>query len=255
VPPRTLIMLGHALRQKPCQFHARRDADTALNRAYRLENTINRQARFLVFGGTGQTGQHFVSLALKNGHSVRVLARNPGKLPLTDPNLEVRQGSITDELQLDKLLHDVDFVISMLGDVHAQKEHKVNTAFVRALIPAMRDQGVRRFLYQAGGLSKPPGQQLPPLLWTIRNTVARGYIGQHEDNEAVMRYLSDEARDIEWIVHRAGIGSNGPSKGVLHRSEKAFSIATFADCAAYNLRTVQDADAIHTCSLSSYRNK
>jgi uncharacterized protein len=83
--------------------------------------------------------------------------------------------------------------------------------------------------------------------------VARGYNGQHEDNEAVMEYLAQDARDIEWMVHRAGIGSDGPSKGILKRSPVAFSVGTFQDCAAYNLHTVMDASAIHTCDFSSYR--
>lgn len=213
------------------------------------------ERNILVFGATGQTGQHFLALALAEGHRVRALARNPAKIAAVSPDLDLRQGAIADVARLDELVRGVDCVISMLGDVELQKQQKINTAFVRALIPAMRRQGVKRFLYQAGGLSKPPGKQLSPVLWMVRNTVARGFIGQHEDNEAVMSYLADEAGDIEWIVHRAGIGSNGPSKGVLHRSEKKISIATFGDCAAYNLRTLMDPSAIHTCDGSSYRGQ
>ncbi|MFT6571664.1 MAG: hypothetical protein ACJAWY_003390, partial [Sphingomonas echinoides] len=108
------------------------------------------------------------------------------------------------------------------------------------------------FLYQAGGLSRPHGGHLPPLFWAIRHTLARGFLGQHQDNEAVMAYLATEARDIEWIVHRAGIGSDGPSKGVLERSQTKFSVATHADCAAYNYRTITDASAVHTADLSHY---
>lgn len=215
---------------------------------------MSEKKTILVFGGTGQTGQHFVSLALKAGHKVRALARNPGKFAVASPDLEVHRGAITDIPDLDELVQGVDFVVSMLGDVQLQKEHKINTAFVRELVPAMRRQGVTRFLYQAGGLSKQPGKQLSPVLWTVRKTLARGFVGQHEDNEAVMRYLVDEAGDIEWMVHRAGIGSNGPSKGVLQRSQKKISIATFGDCAAYNLRILMDPSAIHTCDGSSYHS-
>jgi hypothetical protein len=68
-----------------------------------------------------------------------------------------------------------------------------------------------------------------------------------------MRYLTDEAGDTVWMVHRAGIGGNGPSKGTLHRSKKTFSIGTFQDCAAYNLATITDASAVHTCDFSFYR--
>ena len=72
---------------------------------------------------------------------------------------------------------------------------------------------------------RPPGQRLSPALRAVRATLARGYTGQHEDNEAVMRYLAEEAMDIDWVVHRASIGSDGPSKGVLERSASAMSIA------------------------------
>jgi uncharacterized protein len=214
---------------------------------------MNQQKTFVVFGASGQTGQHFVSLALSEGHIVRALVRNPARLAFESPALDVHQGSITDMLNLDALVQGADFVISMLGDAETQKKTKINTAFVQQLIPAMRRQGVKRFLYQAGGLSKPPNQPLSPALWTIRNTVARGFIGQHEDNEAVMEYLAAAAHDLEWMVHRAAIGSNGPSKGVLERSKKNLSVATFVDCAAYNYRTLLDPSAVHTCDLSCYQ--
>ena len=211
------------------------------------------QRSLLVFGGTGQTGQHFTRLALADGHRVRVLARTPSKLTLDDDRLEVVQGSVTDDLDLDALLDGTDAVVMMLGDAAAQRERPVNTPLVRALVPAMRRTGTERLLYQAGGLSAAPGKPLAPALRLVRSTIARGYIGQHEDNEAVMRYLDEEARDIAWTVHRAGIGSDGPSRGELQRSARRISIGTFVDCAAYNLRALSDDSAVHTCDGSAYR--
>ena len=140
----------------------------------------------------------------------------------------------------------------MLGDKAVQRHASINTAFMKRLIPAMRRQGVRRILYQAGGLSRPYGGHLSPVLWLIRNTIARSFDGQHRDNEAVMAFLATEANDLEWIVHRAGIYSDGPSKGRLHRSSRKFSVATFRDCADYNYRTVIDYAAVHTVDFSSY---
>lgn len=216
---------------------------------------MNQQKTVLVFGGTGQTGQHFVRLALKDGFHVRALARDPAKFGITDPNLEVVQGSITAIPDLDALVAGAHYVVSMLGNAAEQRHHTIVANFVRELVPAMRRNGVSRFLHQAGGLSARPHGRLPLLLWVIRLTIARGFEGQHRDNEAVMLYLADEANDIEWMVHRAGIGSDGPSKGILERSQRAISIATFQDCAAYNLRTVQDATAIHTYDSSRYQKQ
>lgn len=211
------------------------------------------QKTYLVFGATGQTGRHFTSLALQDGHRVRVLARTPGKLAGASPLLDIHPGTITDPPDLDPLVEGVDAVVSMLGDARLQQTSRINTTFMQQLVPAMRRHGVSRFLYQAGGLSRAPGRRLSPALWTIRKTIARSHNGQHEDNEAVMRYLTDEAMDIEWMVHRAGIGSDGPSKGVLERSSTRISIATFGDCASYSYRLLADPTAIHTCDPSAYR--
>jgi len=211
-----------------------------------------RRSTFLVLGATGGTGKHFVAHALAAGQRVRALVRSPAKLPPGAENLEIRHGSITDMIDTDELVADVDFVISMLGDKKLQQDTKINTAFVKRLVPSMRRHGVKRFLYQAGGLSRPHGGHLSPILWAIRHTLARSFIGQHHDNEAVMEYLATEANDIEWIVHRAGIGSDGPSKGTLKRSTTKLSIATHLDCATYNYRTITDVSAVHTADLSHY---
>jgi putative NADH-flavin reductase len=216
---------------------------------------MSRPATFLVLGATGGTGKHFVPLVLQEGHKVRALVRSPNKLSpsTTTKGIEIIHGSITDPtIDFDALVKDTDYVVCMLGDKEAQRTQKINLGFVQKLVPAMRTHGVKRFLYQAGGLSRPPGGSLSPLLWVVRNTVARGFEGQHQDNEAVATYLATEAEDIEWIYHRAGIGSDGPSKGRLERSQGWPSIGTHVDCAEYSLRLVRDERAIHTADFSYY---
>ena len=208
---------------------------------------------FLVFGATGQTGSRFVQYALEQGDRVRVLVRDPAKLSYAHPELEVHQGSVTDLANLDDLVGGADFVLSMLGDAAMQQQRKINTEFVRELIPAMRRQRVTRFLYQAGGLSRAPGRRLSLALWVIKNTIARDFFGQHEDNEAVMSYLAESADDIEWVVHRASINRTSSSSRVLKRSHRSLSIASFQETAEYNYRTVMDSAAVHSFDFSAYR--
>lgn len=216
---------------------------------------INSKYTYLVFGATGRTGRHFVSIALKEGHKVIALVRNPEKVDAQSPNLKLIKGSITDYPEFDELLNNGDFVICMLGDANLQKLENVNTGFVEKLIPAMRRKQVKRFLYQAGGFSRPYKEKLPFMFWLLKNTLVRfsGLFGQHRDNEAVIQYLAEEAGDIEWMVHRASIISNDSSKGTLLRSKTKNSLATFVDCATYNYRLLTDNSAIHTCDLSYYQ--
>ena len=216
---------------------------------------MSTSARFLVLGASGGTGKHFVTQALSDGHRVRALVRNPAKLSTTNPNLEIRQGSITDgDLDTDSLVKGVDYVVAMVGDKKAQENNKICYALVQKLVPSMRRNGVKRFMYQAGAFSKPYDGQLSWILWALRNTIVRsgGFEGQHRDNEAVMEYLATQANDIEWMVHRAGIGSDGPSKGILKRSNTKFSVGTHRDCAVYNYLTVMDESAVHSCDFSVY---
>jgi putative NADH-flavin reductase len=216
-------------------------------------DTVVAPPTFLVFGATGQTGRHLTSIALHRGHQVRAFARTPSKLDRRNDALDVVQGSITDLTEFESLLDGVDVVVCMLGDVRLQATTAINTDFVKRLIPAMRRSGVTRMLYQAGGFSAAPGRPLPLALRAVRATMPRGYQGQHEDNEAVMRYLTNEAADIEWIVHRAGISSDGPSQGVLERTSTRISRATFIDCATYSYDLIADESAVHTCDPSAYR--
>ena len=209
---------------------------------------------YLVLGGTGRTGRHFIDVVLKDGHQVKALVRNPEKIERQDPNLELVKGSITDFGQIDSLLSGVDFVVSMLGDAQMQQSVDVNTAFVKKLVPAMRRQSVKRFLYQAGGFTRPYKEELPFMSWLLKQTLVRfsGLLGQHRDNEAVISYLVEEAQDIEWMVHRASLYGDGPTKGILKRSKTKFSIAHFIDCATYNYHLLSDTSAIHTYDLSYY---
>lgn len=206
---------------------------------------------YLVFGATGGTGKHFIAKVLSDGHKVRALVRNPDKIT-KHANLEIIQGSATDNLDCDSLVKGVDAVVLMVGDRETQQSKMICLPLVKKLVPAMRTHGVKKMLYQAGGLSKPYGGELSWLLWTLRYTIARGFDGQHRDNEAVMEYLETEAKDIDWIVHRAGIGGDGPSKGVLKRSPTKFSVASHQDCANYNYRVMSEAEAVHTSHFSSY---
>lgn len=104
-------------------------------------------------------------------------------------------------------------------------------------------------------LSRPYKEKLPFIFWVIKNILVRfsGLLRQHRGNEAVIEYLTEEAKDNEWMVHRASLINDNASKGTLLRSKTKNSLATFGDCATYKYRLLTDDSDIHTCDLSYYQ--
>lgn len=68
---------------------------------------MHSQPVFLVFGATGRTGRHFVSLALDRGHTVKALVRHPEDMKIVSPNLRLHKGSISDHDAFDDLLREI----------------------------------------------------------------------------------------------------------------------------------------------------
>ena len=58
----------------------------------------------LVIGSAGPQGREFVAQALRAGHAVRALARDPSALQ-SAPSLEVVRGDVFDPPSLDAAVH------------------------------------------------------------------------------------------------------------------------------------------------------
>lgn len=202
-----------------------------------------------------------MNCVIADNSKLRVLVRDPAKLHIPENShhlVEVVKGSITDgegTYDMDKLVSGADYVVFMVGDRAVQAEKMICYPFMKdKLVPAMRRHRVKRLLYQAGGFTRPHDGDLSWIIWALRSTIASSFEGQHKDNDAVHKWLYKEASDIEWMGHRAGIGGDGPTKGVLQRAPKGArpSIASHIDCAEYSYRLVRDASAIHTTDFSRY---
>lgn len=81
-----------------------------------------------VFGGTGQLGRECVYQALKMGHKVSVLARDPDKMTipkgsggemagnkLQDDRLQVFKGAVTDQASVDRVFQNNDISGVIIG--------------------------------------------------------------------------------------------------------------------------------------------
>jgi uncharacterized protein YbjT (DUF2867 family) len=69
--------------------------------------------KILLLGATGRTGKHIIEEALKRGHKISAIARNPEKLK--DFNIEITQGTPYDYETVEKAISGCEAVINTLN--------------------------------------------------------------------------------------------------------------------------------------------
>lgn len=103
-------------------------------------------------GAGGFVGRHLVARLTAGGHRVRVLARNPGRLPFAAGTVDVVRGDLADRQALAGLVQGADAVVHLVGiivEVGAQTFRAVHVDGTRALIDVARAAGVRRYVHMS----------------------------------------------------------------------------------------------------------
>lgn len=129
----------------PDDFAADRNLDPDQNRA-----------PILVTGATGYIGGRLVPALLADDHRIRCLVRSPAKLASApwSEQVEIVEGSVTDEPALDRAMADVDVAFYLVHSMGGSPEFdKVDRAAARAFREAASRAGVRRIVY-LGGLGR-----------------------------------------------------------------------------------------------------
>jgi len=99
--------------------------------------------KVLIFGATGTVGRELVTQALEMGHTVTAFARDPSKLEIKHPSLEIIEGDVMDSALVDRAVAGHDAVLVALG---AGIKGQVRSTGTRNIIEAMQRNGVRRLV-------------------------------------------------------------------------------------------------------------
>ena len=99
--------------------------------------------KVLIFGATGTVGRELVTQALEVGHTVIAFARDPSKLEIEHPSLEIIEGDVMDSAIVDRAVTGHDAVVVALG---AGIQGQVRSTGTRNIIQAMQRHGVRRLV-------------------------------------------------------------------------------------------------------------
>jgi putative NADH-flavin reductase len=120
--------------------------------------------KIVVFGATGNVGRQVVAEALRRGHQVVGVVRDPTAVKSPDPRAPLVRGDATDARSIANVVAGADAVVSAISPrPNARGLAAPRLADnVHAIIRGLRDAKVKRVLYVggAGSLEVAPGEML-----------------------------------------------------------------------------------------------
>ncbi|XP_060763016.1 uncharacterized protein YwnB-like isoform X3 [Neoarius graeffei] len=156
--------------------------------------------KLAILGATGLTGKQLVNQALKQGHVITAVVRNPSKLTINHENLKVVEGNIFSEDSLKPHFTGHDAVMSCLGFPPSFFSGVTGyTRSMTATLNAMREVKVNRIIAMTSWYTDPNSGTRASfcirfmLLPVIRNILSNMY---------EMEKLLEKTEDIDWTVVR-----------------------------------------------------
>lgn len=152
--------------------------------------------KLAVFGATGTTGRFVVDEALRRGHEVVALTRNPAKLEVEHENFTTVTGDVLDPTAVEKTIIGQDAVVSVLGA--GMRRTTVRTDGTSTIIEAMQRQGVRRLVSQSIFGLGDTAENLP-IHWKliVKPLILRNAYRDHAGQEAAVA-----SSDLDWTITR-----------------------------------------------------
>ncbi len=193
--------------------------------------------RLAIFGATGGTGLELTRQALEKGHSVRVLVRNPNRMPLVDPNMRVVLGNVLDHESVSKTVLGADAVLSCLGQRNLLRNTRVCSVGTHLIIDVMKAQGVRRLVVESAFGA---GESLASANVLERLVFATLLWAPYEDKNLLEPEV--KASGLEWTILRPTMLTNGARMGnyAVATGRPAASRVSRADVASAMLRAVEE---------------
>ncbi|MFJ9106758.1 NAD(P)-dependent oxidoreductase [Streptomyces sp. NPDC102283] len=202
--------------------------------------------RITVFGATGGVGREIVGQALKGGHEVTVVVRDPDRLPerldRAAPHAAVR---LDDPAAVRAAVAGRDVVLSGLGS-RGRKANGVAERLTGRILTAMEAEGVRRLVVVSAVPVGPEPADDPLVDRLMRKAIGAALAELYADLARMEAALTRSATD--WTAVRPPKLTDGPLTGVYRqvvggtpRSSRSISRA---DVAHAMLALVEDPAAV-----------
>ena len=152
--------------------------------------------KIVLFGATGHVGQRITAEALRRGHEVVGVVRDPSRVQSPDPRVALVQGDATDAASVAAAVRGADAVVSSVSPRPGSTGNAPSLVDVaRALIAGARQAGVRRLVAVggAGSLEVAPGVAL-----LDTPGFPEAYKAEGEEGRASLKVYREEAQGLDW---------------------------------------------------------
>ena len=153
--------------------------------------------KIILFGATGNIGQRVTAEALRRGHQVTGVVRDPAKVTAPDPRVRLVQGDATDVASVAAASRGADAIVSAISPRPNARGLGAPSlaAASRALLDGARRAGVSRLIVVggAGTLEVSPG---------VRLMDAPGfpdaYLGEAREGAESLAVLRADGAGVDW---------------------------------------------------------
>ena len=163
-----------------------------------------------LFGASGKTGGHFLAQALAKGYRVKALVRNPAKVSVQNPNLEIVEGDVLNAADVEKTVRGTDVVVSLFGHVKNSPEW-LQTDGTQHITDAMKNNGIRKIISLSGG-GLPYREDKPKLPDHIIRSIMKLFVPKIL-NDAERHAAVLDKSGLDWVIVRGPRLTDGEQKG------------------------------------------
>ncbi|GAB2918537.1 SDR family oxidoreductase [Micromonospora polyrhachis] len=169
-----------------------------------------------VFGATGGTGLQVVTQALRAGHQVRAVVRDPAGLTIdAHPRLIVHRADVTDPAAIAPALAGTDAAISAIGSRTNRQPTAVCADTAASITQAMRDSSIQRLVIVSASGIFTDGDD--PFTRALAKPVLKRILRHPFADMLQMEQIVRET-DLHWTIMRPPMLTNGPATGA-YRTE------------------------------------
>lgn len=196
--------------------------------------------KVIIFGATGTIGKLATQQMLADGHTVTAFARNPGKLEMNDPNLQLHAGDANSVEDVSAAIEGHDAVVITLGSGMSRRS-LIRSSGTMNVIKGMQTHGVDRLICQSTLGAHESWSNLN-FFWKriMFGLLIRPVFLDHELQEKLV-----QASGLNWTIVRPGAFTDGPATGDYKEnfppSERRLSLKiSRADIAKFLARQLAD---------------